>query len=409
MLGGMFKRKDKKTKGGERDSEESEKTSAEVSRLSPQPTESLESLTSEAQAVKVTSQPHRQTSKLQKPPPLKLSPKSSYTLKESAGVRPITTEQQSSMLPEPSRVPPSISGPNESMRMVHEQEAEPDLTTENTAPTLNFNPLLHVHEGPPRVESPRDGIRGMSSPIKDTLNSSSPEPKLDHIEAGQHRMRMDDFDSTFSEDEPAEQSLLERDSQDEPARHLAIAQDAQHEDGYESRAPAISQVEPAKERLSESPIEVSAPQDYQLTPSEDYQPTPPLEQRHTPHQPPPLMVDTSSHEDPSTSPVSPLSSPELIEAPDEQKAREETPASTTQSSTPTWSDASLRAYLEDDSEIRDLLVVVHDKSNIQPARRDHPIVKSMYREENRKLGEISLRLDGLLGDYLARKSRNAVR
>lgn len=104
------------------------------------------------------------------------------------------------MLPEPSRVPPPISGPNESMRMVHEQEAEPDLTTENTAPALNFNPLLHIHEGPPRVESPRDGIRGMSSPIKDTLNSSSPEPKLDQTEAGQHRMRMDDFDSTSSED-----------------------------------------------------------------------------------------------------------------------------------------------------------------------------------------------------------------
>ena len=51
--------------------------------------------------------------------------------------------------------------------------------------------------------------------------------------------------------------------------------------------------------------------------------------------------------------------------------------------------------------------MVHDKSNIKPARRDHPIVQNMYKEENRKLGEISERLDNLLGDYLARKGRSS--
>jgi len=401
MLGGMFKRKDKKTKGGEREFEENEKTSTEVSRLSPQPKESLESLTQEAQAAKVTPQPHRQTSKLQKPPPAKLSPKSSKTLREPAGARVTTAEQHSAMIPESSRVPPAISEPDESMRMVQEQEPEPDLITEDTAPSLNFNPLVQTYEEPSQAESPRDGRRGMFSPIKDALTSSPSEPKPEKARRAKNRMQMDDFDSTSSEDEPTEQALSKRGSQDEPERHLAIARDAQHEDDYEPRAPTISQVEPAKERLSESPVEVSSPQDYQRTP--------PPEQQLAPHQPPPLMVDTSSHEDPSASSVSPLSSPELVEAPDEQKTREETPASTAQSSTPTWSDAHLRAYLEDDSEIRDLLIVVHDKSNIKPARRDHPIVKNMYREENRKLGEISSRLDGLLGDYLSRKSRNTGR
>jgi len=383
----------------------------EVSGLSPQPKESIESLT---QAAKVTPQPHRQTGKLQKSPPVKLSP---YTLREPAGAGPTTAEQQSSMIPEPSRVPPTVSEPNESLRMVQEQEPEPALITEDTAPVLNYNPSIQTYEEPPQAESPRDGRRGMFSPIKDALKSSPSDSKPEKARRAKDRMQMDDFDSTSSEDEPTEQALSKRGSQDEPERHLASTRDAQHDDDYEPRAPTISQVEPAKERLSESPVEVSSPQDYQHTPPHEYQRTspqefqrtPPLEQQRTPHQPPPLMVDNSSQEDSSTLPVSPLSSPELVEAPDEQKIREETPASTAQSSTPTWSDASLRAYLEDDSEIRDLLVVVHDKSNIKPARRDHPIVKNMYREENRKLGEISSRLDGLLGDYLAGKSRNAVR
>jgi len=60
--------------------------------------------------------------------------------------------------------------------------------------------------------------------------------------------------------------------------------------------------------------------------------------------------------------------------------------------------------MDDDAEIRDLLVVVHDKSGVK-GRRDHPVVKNLYKEENARLGEISNRLDGLLGEYLARKGR----
>jgi len=397
MLGGMFKRKDKKSKAGEKEPEEVEKTSSEISRQSPQPKESLESLTQEVQAAKSNPQPHRQTSKLQKSPPTKLSPKSSYNMRDQIGARPSTSEQQSTYIPEPSRAPPSVAEPNGSMRMV---QPEPDIVTEDTAPALNFSPPIQTSEEPPQSESPRDGRRGMFSPIKDALKSSPSEPKPEKARRAKNRMQMDDFDSTSSEDEPTEQALSEQDSQEEPERHLAIAQDAQR-DGHEKGAPSQTQAEPERERLSESPIEVLPPQ--------DSQPTSTQEPHRTPHQPPPLMIDTSSQEDPSTSPVSPISSPELVEAPNENATREETPASTAQSSTPTWSDASLRAYLEDDSEIKDLLLVVHDKSNVKPARRDHPIVKNMYREQNRKLGEISTRLDALLGDYLARKSRTAAR
>ena len=481
MLGGMFKRKDKKGKGDDKELEDSKKLSSELtrqtlsppSRLSPQPKESMESLTQDPQAAKLTSPQLRQSGKLQKTPPAKPSPKSSYSQREASGQKltiadqqnTFSPEQQNTFIPEQqntfvsesSRAPPTRSEQNGSMRLV---QTEPDLTPEDTEPALNFDPPVaaregSVHSGSPRdarrgmilpardeeptqsgsprdasrgmfssvrneeptqsgplkdprrgmfspvrdeepmqQESPKDARRGMFSPIKDALKSSPAEPKPEKVKRAKHRMHMDDFDSS-SESEEVE-NVSERPSYEEPDSHLSISQDAQS-GSREIQAPTVSHVEPphemARERLSESPVEVFPPQEHRRSP-----------------QPPQLMVDTSSQEDPSTSPVSPLSSPELIEAPNENPAREETPASTAQSSTPTWSDASLRAYLEDDSDIRDLLVVVHDKSQIKPANRDHPVVKNLFKEENRKLGEISNRLDRLLGDYLTRKQqRSAVR
>ena len=494
MLGGMFKRKDKRGKGDDKEVEDSKKSSSELarqalsppSRLSPQPKESMESLTQDPQATKATSPQQRQIGKLQKTPPAKLSPKSSYSQREAINQKTTSTEQQNTFVPEkqntfnpahqntfiteqqntfnpeqentfvpePSRAPPAFSEPSGSMRMV---QTEPDLMSEDRGTALNFNPPVSpreepVQSGSPRdarrgmfspvraeeslqsgsprdasrgifespvrddepmqsgsprdasrgmfspvrdeepmqSQSPKDARRGMFSPIKDVLKSSPAESKPEKVKKAKHRMHMDDFDSS-SEGEETEISS-ERPLYEEPDSHLSIAQDAQHE-YHEPQAPMIPQIEPpqerARERLSESPVEIFPPQEHYRNP-----------------QPPQLMVDTSSQEDPSTSPVSPLSSPELIEAPNENTAREETPASTAHSSTPTWSDASLRAYLEDDSDIRDLLVVVHDKSQIKPVGRDHPVVKNLFKEENRKLGEISNRLDGLLGDYLARKKQH---
>lgn len=400
MLGGMFKRKDKKSKTQDREPEEAENTSSDLSRQSPQPKESMESLSQEAQAARSAPQPHRQTSKLQKPPPAKVSPRSSNIQKDTVGPRPNTAESQNAsqnpFIPEPSR-----ASPTGSMRMV--QPKQPAVTTEEAAPALNFNPPTETYEEPPQAESPKDTRRGMFSPIKDVLRSTPSEPKPEKARKAKNRMHMDDFDSSSSEDETATETPSQRESHEEPEeRRLTIAQEAQREDHEPKPLQTTSYNQPVpRERLSESPIEVAPPSEYQ-------QRSPPQEQNRA-YQPPPLMVDTSSQEDPSTSPASPLSSPELVEAPTENAGREETPASTAtaQSSMPSWSDANLRTYLEDDSEIKDLLVVVHDKSNVKPARHDHPIVKNMYKEENRKLGEISNRLDRLLGDYLARKGRTA--
>ena len=67
---------------------------------------------------------------------------------------------------------------------------------------------------------------------------------------------------------------------------------------------------------------------------------------------------------------------------------------TTASSSPrvseSWDDVSLRAFFDSGSEIRDMLVLVFDKNNVDPdPDLDNPLASSLFREENAKLAEIT--------------------
>ncbi|KAL1952851.1 hypothetical protein VTO42DRAFT_4095 [Malbranchea cinnamomea] len=73
------------------------------------------------------------------------------------------------------------------------------------------------------------------------------------------------------------------------------------------------------------------------------------------------------------------------------------------SSGPAWNDATLRAYFDDGREIRDLLILIQDRSNVTPMAPDHPVTWSLFKEERRALGEMSIRLDDLLSSWLTRK------
>ena len=54
-------------------------------------------------------------------------------------------------------------------------------------------------------------------------------------------------------------------------------------------------------------------------------------------------------------------------------------------------------------DIRDLLVVVHDTSGVVPVGPDHPLMSNLFVEERGKVRELDLKLDGLLGGWLAKK------
>ncbi|KAF2216478.1 hypothetical protein CERZMDRAFT_109359 [Cercospora zeae-maydis SCOH1-5] len=68
-----------------------------------------------------------------------------------------------------------------------------------------------------------------------------------------------------------------------------------------------------------------------------------------------------------------------------------------------WSDESLKAWLEDGSEVRDMLVLIHDKSGIEPVAADHPLIVDLFTEQRKGVQHMMGELDGLLGSYLQRK------
>ena len=86
-------------------------------------------------------------------------------------------------------------------------------------------------------------------------------------------------------------------------------------------------------------------------------------------QPPPLVGDSSSQEEHSASP-----SPEI---PDEEPKEKG------------WDDEKLRAFFDSGDDVRDMLVVVYDKTDVAPAGPEHPVVGGLFREQNAKLAEIT--------------------
>lgn len=146
--------------------------------------------------------------------------------------------------------------------------------------------------------------------------------------------------------------------------------------------PSASPPEPLQTSLrgSESPVDVSP-----LDPSA-----------------PCLSMDNSS---PSISPISSRTSPVADATGDKAEAETPVSAGVTSVESVAWSDSSLRTYL-DGSDIRDLFIIVHDKSNIPPAGPDHPISGSLFKEESKRLKEMANQLDEMLVDWISRRVRN---
>jgi hypothetical protein len=76
-------------------------------------------------------------------------------------------------------------------------------------------------------------------------------------------------------------------------------------------------------------------------------------------------------------------------------------------STPVWSDASLRQYLDESgaSDARDLLLLTRDTTGVVPVGADHPLMTGLFEEERGIVKEMGATLDGLLGGWLERKMR----
>lgn len=340
MLSGLFKRKDKKGRTSEDDGEDMEKTSEEISRSSPQPKVSTESLREHTNAK--PSGVQRQSSKLQKQQPAEIA---LANHSQRAMQNPTTSTSEASS--------PVKEDCSSSIRRVVSPSAGA------TVAPLKVRTSFEQNASAPEKQAPSDYA---SSPLK-----SSPVKTLNSTPSMEMHSKM--YDDPIVE-EPI-QTMSREDQSSNPVSPPQQLRDNTHSD--DSLSDSLVNVSPTRAPMSSRP--------------------------------PGLVVDTSSQEGRSVSPLSSQSSsPEFVERP-EPKGDETTPVSTVSSAaTATWSDASLRSYLDDENDIRDLLIIVHDKSNVQPAGPDHPITGSLFKEESRRLKEMSGRLDEMLASWISRKS-----
>ena len=146
------------------------------------------------------------------------------------------------------------------------------------------------------------------------------------------------------------------------------------------------------ERLSESPIEIYG--DEQQQEQQGGVEYGRQEQSLNPFANPPDLTD-SQDSDARSSP-----SPELLERPSSSQNASTIPATTTtgldvmgsvtgsEGVKDTWNDASLREFFDDGEEVRDLLVVVYDKTGVQPVDGTHEL-GGLFRGEVGRLADMT--------------------
>lgn len=360
MLSNLFSRKKKRLQDDDIDELiYGKKNSGEDARSSPAPSNDSEELVTEDTTQRQSS-PQRQPSKLQKQPRMDAAITATNKLSNlTAEVRPADTQQ----VPAPERAPQASLAAEPSMRMVRADSQEP---TEDVQKTRMVTPEVS------RITTSQNNQDGSKSenPLSKILRArshSNSEPKPEKVKKAKVRSELDDFDSSVESspiDGPAHDPIKQP-AREAPARPSIPGA---YPDSYVA-TPATERPNPLDERLSESPVQVS--------------PVEPSSRSN----PPALMVDTSSQED-GHSPVS-SPSPDIVDVDEVLGKKSSEHSISTPTSTSTWNDAHLRTFFDDDSEIKDLLVVVYDKSGVVPAGPDHPITGNLFKEENAKLADIT--------------------
>ncbi|KAG5977536.1 hypothetical protein E4U55_006694 [Claviceps digitariae] len=379
-LRGFFSRKDRK-KAGEDDDESFGKRSMDMASESRNSDD--RSLEEHQQLSPDRTRSQRQTSKLQKAAP----PSSMSKTPAGNGQKPV---ELSSYLAEGrnndvSNVPPvsmRIVGPetNETQHVPSNQGQQqgPDSTL-TSAPKEERSGILKL------APSLNNSVGAVVMPEKsgkaklDTLSDMSEEPEA-AVEA-----------RAVAEDGVKKEEEEEEEEEENASSHGPSAQNVKASQSIKS---------PTMEK-TQLPATTTPAQEAQQSPRQgDFEKIGPSSPSNASN-PPALMVDTSSVDD-ITSEGSP--SPELVVQTENDVVRGGSSSSNGKEAA-VWDDSKLRAFFDESDHIRDLLVVVYDKTNVEPAGNDHPVVGGLFREQNAKLAEITTQLDNMLGDWLARKQR----
>ncbi|RMZ77665.1 hypothetical protein DV738_g4267, partial [Chaetothyriales sp. CBS 135597] len=350
MLSGLFKRKDKTAKV-QVSQDRAEKTSEDSLAHSTVSKDSLDSVTG----------PERRPSKLQKAPPSQsgsvFSPTEPKAPQPDQAVSPTST------------IPPAPLGPA-------------------PAPPILTNEVDHGDESTP-PDAPGAQARGLES-----TPSSGPSASAQGEDKTRNGSITEDAQSSVATD--TELSRAPDLSPRSKVRSALAADDSEDDDAsveglkLQNVSPVIQT--PGQHRRNDSGMEISP-----IASSAVNQPESNFAQQ-------PNYTDEKST---SPGPAAGGTSIDLEHTASTSKPSPSTATTHTLStsrSTPTWSDASLRTYMENDQDIKDLLIIIHDKANVQPVSSDHPLMANLFSSERSKLTEMQSQLDNLLLGWMSRKN-----
>jgi hypothetical protein len=405
MLSGLFKRKDKKTKGAS-DSVDSdaEKVSEELGRSSPQSKDSIE---------------ERQSSELNAAPAPQRQPSKGKLHKAQRGREESPSKPVKGILkpesPEPS-APQSIGpqdGPSTSA-------AAPSSTSTSTMRLVS--PERESTDSPrsafeERVQSPEGRLQ--STPAPSELNpinmlktrQTDVEPRPEKVKQARQRVQLDDFDSDEDRIDPfadpeSTQTTTSQAAEPEPTGRLS---ESPVHISTADAPPLGKENAPGKEPESDvqHPPGLTADTSSQETPSPVSTPTPSDSPTiEVPSKPSLAAPQPARSPSPTLAPPSSSNLPPSRAAPVPAKEMEPSPPVSAESTAlPVWSDASLRTYLDDSSDIRDMLLVVNDTTGVVPVGRDHPMMSQYLVEETKTLTQLGGQLDSLLNNWLETKRK----
>ncbi|KAM5444427.1 protein phosphatase regulator [Microsporum ferrugineum] len=346
MLSGLFKRRDRKTKVTD-DDDDQEKVSEESTR-SITPTSTMNDHSKEGPKPPHTLQ--RTPSKLQKQPPGEQQ--ASGAKNEQHGRS--ATKQETAAPQSPPAAKQNFQAPVQQSSQQQQLQQQQQRAQQRSTPTRDaqvrspdvFKPLTNMQDRPIQEKSETS-----VSPIKEPhgLSESSTDlPSHSSAKQSQHQYPSSQT-STYSAHSTKKSTLI-----------------SQH----------VDPVQQDREFTFDDNFE-----DHNTSADKDH---------YTPK--------------PAVSP-SPTASPAFSQDPTlEDDRSQEQSISPSTSIPPAWNDSGLRAYMDDGSDIRDLLTIVHDKSNVPAAGPDHPLVGSLFKEESKALNEMSTRLDEMLNSWLTKSS-----
>lgn len=326
------------------------------------------------------------------------------------------------------------------------QKQSPGTTPVSTAPTT---PIESPSQNPLGITSQPQGymaeLEGSqvayeaptgqedSIPIAAPQSSRSSSSKSRRVKPVQQRQALDDFDEQEEDEARASGSLDsddirngsfmhgteavhipmrpsgEYDSSDEEEKADDTAEEGK--DGSSTPPSILENNEPVREKTSEKVKAATTHSDDDKT---DDDPTPVQSKPQSPH-PPANNTTAATTSAPNQARSSPAVGDNSFFDPQRQNSKSSSgssranmspsPASTNAT---TWSDAGLRAWLDGDNDVKDMLTIIYDTSNVKPVGPDHPLMKDLFKEEQDSLNKMSAELDGLLHGFLQRKGSATV-